>query len=123
MPIKFTRISKILVIATAVSLCSVQAAKAEKADKPVSLNEAFSQAYFKHGKDAFKQNGILGQINFLLGFTEFPERHIAKDAKSVDKLYRYGMEQQSHQGMPIMTQDLVNPYQTSLSENLEYIGY
>ena len=123
MSIKFTKISKILVITTIASLFSVQAAQAEKMEEPVSLNEAFHQAYFKHGKNAFKQSGILGQLNTMIGYTEFPERHIVKDGRAVDKLYRDALRQQTAVGMPIMTQDLVNPYSTSLLENMDYVGY
>jgi hypothetical protein len=123
MSIKCTKISQILIITAAASLCSVKATLAETTTQPVSLNEAFNQAYFKHGKNAIKQSNIFGQIDAIVGFTGFPEQHISRDTKSVDELYQNAMNQQSAAGMPMMTQDLMNPYRTSLSENMEYVGY
>ena len=118
MPIKFTKLSKILVIATIASLFSIEA-KAEM--EP--LHEAFKDAYFTRGKNAFSQSSIFGQINTIAGFTGFPEQHISSDGKAVDKLYQKGLEMQASSGERMVTRDLKNPYDTSLRENPSYIPF
>lgn len=118
MSIKFTKLSKVLVIATIASLLSLEA-KAEMEPLP----EAFKDAYFKKGKNAFKQSGIFSQINTIVGFTGFPEQHIASDGKAVDEVYNAGLEQQAASGMRMITRDLENPYDTSLKENPSYSAF
>ncbi|MDJ0569751.1 MAG: serine/threonine protein kinase [Pleurocapsa sp. MO_192.B19] len=115
MSIKFTKLTKVLVIATITSLFSMKA-KAEM----MPLDEAFEEAYFTKGKNAFQQSNIFGQINTILGFTGFADQHITSDGKAVDNLYQKGMEQQTATGMRIITRDLANPYDTSLRENPSY---
>ena len=119
MPIKFTKLSKILVIATiTTSLCALEA-QAEM--EP--LTEQFENAYFKKGKNAFWQSSILGQLDNIIGITGFPEQDIRRDGKAVDNVYQAGLEQQSKTGMKIITRDLENPYDTSLIENPSYSAF
>ena len=113
--IKFTKLSAVLVIATIASLFSIEA-KAEM--QP--LDDAFEDAYFKRGKNAFQQSNIAGQINSILGLTGFADQHITADGKAVDEIYKLGIEAQSASGMRIMTRDLPNPYDTSIRENPSY---
>ena len=125
MSIKFTKLSKILVIATIASLFSVEAIAETKNSKSLemnSLNEAFQDAYFKGGKNAFQQSSIFGQINTILGLTGFPDQHISGDSRAVYQVYRDGTRQQAATGERIMTRDLANPYNTSLMENPSYMG-
>jgi len=119
MSIKFTKLSKVLVIATIASLFAIEA----KAEMEQSLNDAFKDAYYTKGKNAFKQSNIFGQINTIAGFTGFPEQHISSDGKAVDELYEAGLERQSASGEPIVTRDLDNPYDTSLRENPSYSAF
>ncbi len=118
MSIKFTKLSKILVIATIASLLSLEA-KAEMEPLP----EAFNNAYFTKGKDAFQQSSIVGQLNTIIGITGFPEQHISSDGKAVDEVYQAGLRQQSATGARMMTRDLENPYDTSLKENPSYSAF
>jgi len=118
MSIKFTKLSKVLVIATIASLLSLEA-KAETE----SLPEAFDNAYFKKGKDAFRQSSIVSQFDSIVGFTGFPEGHISADGKAIDDVYQEGLIQQSATGMRIVTRDLENPYDTSLKENPSYSAF
>ena len=118
MPIKFTKLTKVLVIATIASLLSLEA-KAEME----SLPEAFNNAYFKKGKNAYRQSSIFGQINTITGFTGFPEQQISTDGEAVDSVYQAGLKQQSTTGMRMMTRDLENPYDTSLKENPSYSAF
>ena len=111
---KLTKLSKILLLATAASMFSVSA----KAEMP--LHEEFKDAYFSNGKNAFVQSGIFSQINTIAGFTGFPDQHIRGDAKNVDRLYQQTMDRQSNMGSPMVTRDLTNPYDTSLLENPDY---
>ena len=117
MSIKFTKLSTILAIATLSSLFAIEA-KAET--KP--LDEAFKDAYYTKGKNAFEQSSIVGQINTILGFTGFPEQHISADGQAVDKLYQEGLKRQAESGEPLVTRDLENPYDTSIRENPTYSG-
>jgi hypothetical protein len=118
MSIKFTRLSKVLVIAAIASLFAIDV-KAEM--KP--LDEAFKDAYHKRGKDAFKESNIFGQLNTIFGFKGFPEQNIAADGKAVDRLYQQSLAQQTSSGEYLATQDLESPYNTSLKENPDYVAF
>ena len=110
-----TKLSRVLVIATVASLFAIEA-KAEM--QP--LREAFKDAYYTKGKNAFKQSNIFGQINTIVGFTGFPEQHISSDGKAIDNLYQESLAAQTSSTEPVVTRDLDNPYNTSLRENPSY---
>jgi hypothetical protein len=118
MSIKFTKLSKVLVIAAIASLFAVEA-QAEM--KP--LDDAFKDAYHKRGKNAFKQSNIFGQINTIVGLTGFPEQHVSLDGKAVDQLYQQSLIKQTSSGEYSVTRDLENPYNTSVRENPSYIAF
>jgi hypothetical protein len=118
MSIKFTKLSKVLVIATIASLFTVQA---QAETKP--LDDAFKDAYYKRGKDAFKQSSFLYQLINMDGLLGFPEQHIAADGKAVDRLYQQSLAKQTSSGEYLVTRDLENPYNTSLRENPSYIAF
>ena len=125
MSIKFTKLSQILIITTIASMCSIEVIAenhSEGTSPSVSLNQAFNDAYFTHAKNAYEQSGYWGQTNTIFGFIGFPEQQIARDARAVHSIYQDAMKQQAEVGLPIMTKDLVNPYNTSLLENPDYIG-
>ncbi len=115
MSIKFTNLSKIFLVA---GITSVFALPAQAEMKP--LDEKFEDAYFSYGKNAFVQSNALSQIDTILGFTGFPDQHINRDAKAVDKIYQEGMAKQSSMGLRILTRDLANPYDTSIRESPSY---
>lgn len=118
MSIKFTKLTQVLVVATIASLFTVEV----KAEKP-PLHEAFKDAYFTKGQDAFQQSSIVGQINTIFGFTGFPEQHISTDAKKVHQLYEASLAKQTSSGEYLVTKDLENPYDTSLRENPSYTAF
>jgi hypothetical protein len=126
MSIKFTKLAQISVITTIVSLCSIEVMAETHEDahnsETISLNQAFKDAYFTRGKNAYEQSSIQSQIDTIVGFTGFPEQHIVRDGQAVDSLYRHAMQRQTQIGSPIMTRDLINPYDTSLVENPDYIS-
>ena len=113
MSIKFTKLTKVLIVATIASLFSIEA-KADTTLNEVSLGEAFEAAYFKNGENAFVQSGFLGSINTIVGIPKFPEQDIAADAKEVDRLYEAALERQTSTGDRLITRDLENPYDSSL---------
>lgn len=118
---KFTRLAQILAMAGVASLFSVEVmaqteTEATKIEEPVSLEQAFVDAYFDHAQNAYYESGILGQLNTILGFNRFPDTQILLDGKAVDRLYSDALQQQVEVGMPIKTPDLPNPYETSLRE-------
>ena len=115
MSIKSTKLTKIFLLSGIASLFSLSATAEMK-----PLDEKFEDAYFSHGKDAFVQSNALSQIDTILGFTGFPEQHISRDAKAVDKMYQEGMAKQSTMGERIVTRDLTNPYDTSIRESPSY---
>jgi hypothetical protein len=111
MSIKFTKLTRALVIATIASLFAVEV-KAEM--KP--LHQEFKDAYHTRGKDAFRQSSTLYQIINMDGLLGFPEQHIAADGKAVDRLYQQSLALQASGGR-LVTKDLENPYDTSVREN------
>ena len=115
MSIKFTKLTKVLIIATIASLFSLEA----KADTE-PLGEVFEAVYFKNGENAFAQSGIVGQITTIVGIPKFPEQDIAADAKEVHLLYEVALERQTSTGERLITRDLKNPYDTSLRVNPGY---
>jgi hypothetical protein len=96
--------------------------EAKTPPKPITVKEAFDKAYFEHTGNAFKNDSVFGQLNHLVGFMLFPDKQIVLDAKSVDRLYKYGMKQQNGSSLSVKTVDLPNPYETSLQENPNYIS-
>lgn len=119
MSIKSTKLSKVLVVATIASLFSIEA-KADEVLNKVPLGEAFEAAYFKNGENAFRQSGIFGQFNTIVGIPKYPEQDIAADAEEVHLLYELGLARQTSTGQPLVTKDLDSPYDTSLKEILGY---
>ncbi|MEM7594240.1 MAG: hypothetical protein AAF383_22460 [Cyanobacteria bacterium P01_A01_bin.83] len=118
MSIKFTQLSKVLMLAAIASLLADQV-KAEM--KPVP--EAFNNAYFENGPNAVRQSGIVEQINNIVGITGYPEQDIAGDAEAVADVHQARLEKQSTTGMRVITRDLENPYNTSLLENPSYSAF
>ena len=111
MSIKFTKLSKVVVIATIASLFSIEVRANE-----ASLAEIFEAAYFDNGENTIKQSSFLGQINTIVGIPKFPEQDITADMKEVNRVYELGLERQTSTGERLITKDLDNPYTTSLRE-------
>ena len=114
MSIKFTKLTKVLIIATIASLFSLEAKADTDPLNEVLLGDLFEAAYFDNGENAFVQSGFLGQINTIVGIPKFPEQDIAADAKEVDRLYKAALERQTSTGERLITRDLENPYDSSI---------
>jgi len=124
MSIKFTKLSSILLITIAMS-ATASAVKAEKVgtDHGTPVAEVFEDAYFKNAGNVFRESSFIGQLNTIFGFNGFPDRQISADGKAIDKNFRKFRAKQQRVGSPMKTQDLTNPYSTSLQENPSYIGF
>ena len=114
MSIKFTKLSQILIATFISSYVIAEPAKAE------SIPETFREAYFENSGNAFQNGTIRGQLEFILGIDGFPETKISRDGKLIDIIYKDVMKQQAQSGPRLVTRDLSNPFQTSVSEHPEY---
>ncbi len=128
MSIKFTKLGSILLITAISSLFGLEAQaqttpEEEEQIQTISTAEVFEKAFFKHTGNAFQNDTIIGQMNNILGFNLFPEKQISLDGKLVHMLYQDVMKKQAESAAPIKSRDLANPYNTSLQENPDYIGY
>ncbi|MDJ0897976.1 MAG: serine/threonine protein kinase [Xenococcus sp. MO_188.B8] len=131
MSIKFTKLSSIVFLTTIASLFPLKlwaqtTTKNEVTESevtPVSVQQVFTDAFFRHSGNAFRNDGYIDQLNNIFGFNRFPEIQISKDGELVDILYQDSLKQQAERGVPMKTRDLGNPYDTSLRENPGYIGY
>ena len=126
MSIKFTKLSSIFFLTTIASLFPLKLwaqTTTENEVNQVTIQQVFTDAFFRHSGDAFRNAGFIDQLNHIYGFNRFPEIQIAKDGKLVDILYQDILKQQAQKGAPMKTRDLINPYTTSLGENPDYIGY
>ena len=120
MSIKFTKLTKVLIIATIASLFSLEAKADTDPLNEVSLGEAFEAAYFDNGENALVQSGVIAQFTTIIGIPKFPEQDIAADTKEVHLLYEAALERQTSTGERLITRDLENPYNTSLRTNPDY---
>ena len=126
MSIKFTKLSSIFFLTTIASLSPLKLWAQTTTDneaKPVTVEQVFNDAFFRHSGDAFRNMGYIDQLNNILGFNRFPEIQIAKDGKLVHLLYQDALKQQAAIGAPMKTRDLSSPYDSSLGDNPGYIGY
>ena len=118
--IKFTKLTKVLIITTITSLVAIETQANTDASAKIPLTDAFEAAYYENGENAFMQSSMLGQINTIVGIPKFPEQDIAADAKQVHSLYETALEKQTSAGERLITKDLDNPYDTSLRVNPRY---
>ena len=86
----------------------------------------FTRAVKNNAGGLYDYTNILGQFNSLFGWRTFPQgsyfdNMITRDAKLTETLY-YDVMQQQQSGPLIRTQDLPNPFDTSLQENPSYLS-
>ncbi len=82
-----------------------------QAQDPENIADAMSREVFARSGDLYRNVGIDRQFTLLFGVS-LADHEDFGDARSVEKLYRDGMRQQA--GQVIQTQDLPNPYDTSI---------
>jgi hypothetical protein len=125
MSIQFTRLGTILVATLMSNLLATHVmAQNEPKEAEITTNEsitaAFDRGYFLNSRDAFDNQSIVGTLRSYFGITSFAEKQIALDGEIVHVLYEDILNQQTQSGDTISTQDLTNPFNTSLSENPDY---
>lgn len=87
--------------------------------QPISIPDAFDEAFFESSKTFFQNRSIFRQIDLILGQgslyrSSFPEVEIERDARRVEELYRRVLNQQMSSDPVIRTPDVPNPFDTSL---------
>lgn len=76
-----------------------------------TLSEQMGAAFSANSGDIFYNSTTWRQGQLLLN-SPTPEGEYNKDAQAMEQLYRDGMRRQA--GVPISTQDLPNPFETSI---------
>lgn len=131
MSIKFVKLSSIFCLTTIATLFPVQLwaqtptenTITDNEANPVSVQQVFNDAFFRHSGTAFRNDDIISKLNTIFGFNFFPEKQISKDGELVNILYQDALKLQAAKGDPMKTRDLTNPFTTSLQENPSYLGY
>lgn len=82
-----------------------------QAQEPENIADAMSRTMFERSGDLYRNVGIDRQFTLLFGVS-LADHEDFGDARAVEKLYRDGMRQQV--GQVVRTQDLPNPYDTSI---------
>lgn len=101
-----------LVLAAAIAGCFAPPAQANEAS-PENISESITRAFFNQSGDIYHNRSILRQATFLFGLS-YPENEYTSDAAAVQKLYKQGMYQQGGSGKVVRTEDLPNPFNSSL---------
>jgi len=142
MLLKFSRYLTITAI-TAVSCIVTNQAQAQEYDSnilaptslsidvirpgsPLSLPELMNQAYWENSGDFFEGATILGQLNFILGWRNFPEgsyaeNNIARDSLLMTIIVNDYFKQLQQREPTIRTKDLPNPFNSSVNQNSCYL--
>lgn len=106
-----------LAMATAIFLHA--APSSAQSRQPVSIPDAFDDAFFESSKTYYQNRTLWRQIDLILGQgllyrSSFPEVEIERDARRTEDLYRRVLYQQVSSDPIIRTPDLPNPFDTSL---------
>lgn len=86
-----------------------------------TIPEAFNRAFFHRSGDFFHNDTIGSQFTFVFGLDGYSDRQIAKDANTIESLYRDFMHQQVSSDPLIRTPDLENPFNSSLLTTTIYV--
>jgi hypothetical protein len=102
----------VLVLVAAVSGCLAAPVRADEAS-PENISDAVTRALFNQSGDIYYNRSIFRQATFLLGLS-YPENEYTSDAAAVERLYKAGMYQQGGSGKVVRTEDLPNPFNSSI---------
>lgn len=90
---------------------------------PDSIPRQFNDAYFDSTGDYHRATSVRGQLSVILGvgvpwrgFNVFPETQVSEDGQRVHDLYERTMYQQVSGSRIMRTPDLINPFDTSITE-------
>lgn len=95
-------------------------------DSYLDLDTLMNRTFFQESGTIYQQATIGGQLNFLLGWKNFPvgsfpENNILRDALLMNVL-RYDYFKQMAESDPIVrTRDLPNPFSSSINDNPSYV--
>lgn len=88
------------------------------------LDDVFTRASYNDTGRFYEIMDISGQANQIFGWRTFPgsffDNQITNDGLTVETVYHDALHQQMS-GPRIVTRDLLNPFDTSLRENPEYL--
>jgi hypothetical protein len=92
----------------------------------LNLSGLMNQAFWQNSGDFFDQASIVGQLNFLFGWGNFPEGSFAENSVARDSLLMYVIvsdyfKQLQQREPTIRTRDINNPFETSVQENPDYV--
>lgn len=95
-------------------------------DSPLNLSELINQAYWENSGDFFESSTILGQLNFILGWRNFPEgsyaeNSIARDSLLMTIIVNDYFKQLQQREPTIRTKDLPSPFNSSVNQNSCYL--
>ncbi len=82
--------------------------------KADSYDSEFKKAFSANSGDIYDNGSIFKQFNTLVGLS-FSDLEYRKDAQALNAVYSEGMSRQV--GIPIITQDLADPFNTSIQAN------
>ncbi|NJK39972.1 MAG: hypothetical protein HC835_12975 [Oscillatoriales cyanobacterium RM2_1_1] len=92
--------------------------------------EEFTEAATRVSGDSFEATSFLGQLTTIFGIAfpwpgninAFPESNIASDANSFNQVHREAMLKQTVTDPFIRTPDLINPFNTSILSQPNFIN-
>jgi hypothetical protein len=79
-----------------------------------SYDSEFKKAFSANSGDIYDNGSLFKQFNTLVGLS-FSDLEYRKDAQALNAVYREGLSRQV--GVPIVTQDLADPFETSIQVN------
>lgn len=82
--------------------------------KADSYDSEFKKVFSANSGDIYENGSLLKQFNTLVGLS-FSDLEYRKDAQALTAVYREGMSRQV--GVPVITQDLTDPFNTSIQVN------
>jgi hypothetical protein len=82
--------------------------------KADSYDSEFKKAFSANSGDIYDNGSLFKQFNTLVGLS-FSDLEYRKDAQALNAVYREGLRRQV--GVPIVTQDLADPFETSIQVN------
>lgn len=117
MGLKLTVLGSAIVAAIAFSPLAAQAQDRQTVFRPEETpDEAMEREYFDHLDSILNSQELAPARTFgtVFGVPGFPENLIIKDTKSVDRLYRYLLEQQANRDPLLRSADLGTPFNVSV---------
>jgi hypothetical protein len=84
-----------------------------------TVPQAFSEAYFRNGRDFYRDRSIGGQFNLIFGpgalvRNSFTENVMSRDLEAIDRVFLETFARQVSSDPVIRTPDLPNPFNTSV---------